>query len=131
MTRKTVIIAMVLILLFSGFAYAEEDEVATENLNSLKTAIKNSEGIPLSTSGGRILVGMSRDLFNVARYVVITALLIRLLMMFVDFSNAGDNPQLKATIKSKSVWLSLGVIFALNFWSIYTFTANVMSNLSL
>lgn len=128
--KRAVIILFVLILLSSSFVFAEEGSIA-EDLDSLNRALDSVNGIPLSGDGGRVLMGMSRDFFNIARYIVITALLARMLMLFIDFSNAGDNPQLRATIKSKSIWLSLGIIFAINFWTIYRFTANVMYNLSL
>lgn len=128
--KRAVIILFVLILLSSSFVFAEEGSIA-EDPDSLNRALDSVNGIPLSGDGGRVLMGMSRDFFNIARYIVITALLARMLMLFIDFSNAGDNPQLRATIKSKSIWLSLGIIFAINFWTIYRFTANVMYNLSL
>jgi len=127
MIRKTVVIAMILILLVSGVVFA--DDIPDENLSSLSSAIKNNP-VSLSEAGGNTLMGMSRDFLDIVRYIVVTALLVRMVMIFLDFSNAGDNPQLKASIKSKSIWLSLGIIFAINFWTIYRFTAGVMSNLS-
>lgn len=126
MLRRTTIIAtvLILVLLVSGVAFAEG-----ENLDSLKSAMKNSDTFDLG-SGKSTLIGMSRDFFDIARYIVISALLIRSFMLFFDFSGAGDDPHKKESIKSKAVWLSFGIVFALNFWSIYNFTARVMSNLS-
>lgn len=131
MKKKAVVIVIILILLLTTVAFGEDAETVSEDINSLSRAIKTTDSISLSGSGGNLLKGLSLDLFNIARYLVITALLVRVIMLFMDFSNAGDNPQLKASIKSKAIWLSLGIIFAINFWSIYGETARIMSNISL
>jgi hypothetical protein len=128
--KRAVVIAMILVLLLSGVAFGV-DEVITEDLNSLSNAVKNTESLPLTGNGGDLLRGLSKDLFNIARYLVITMLLVKVLMLFMDFSNAGDNPQLKALIKSKTIWLGLGIIVAINFWTVYGEIARVMSNISL
>lgn len=126
MIRKIVLIAAILILLVSYVSFASVPE---EDLNSLSSAIKSNPA-DLSSTGRNALVGIGGDFLNIARYIVITTLLVRMVMLFIDFTNAGDNPQVRATIKSKTIWLSLGIVFAVNFWTVYRFMANTLSNLS-
>lgn len=124
-----VVILVLLLILVSSVVFGEDTEIIKEDINSLSSTIRNSSPIPLTGSGGNLLRGLSLDMFNIARYLVITTLLVRVFMMLMDFSHAGDNPQLKATIKSKVIWLGIGLIVALNFWPIYTEMARIMSNI--
>lgn len=125
MIRKTLILIVILIILSSGFVFAEPPQ---EDLNSLSSAIRNNPA-EFSSSGRASLIGLGGDFLNITRYILITALLVKLAILLTEFSHAGDNPQVKASIKSKSIWLSLGVICAVNFWSIFKFTSNILSNL--
>lgn len=70
------------------------------------------------------IAGLSRDIFNIVRYIVIAYLVIKAFSIFSQFSNAGDNPQLKASLKSRLLWTCGGLVLALNFWSLYNFVSS-------
>ena len=124
--KTSLLIVLVLIILISGVAIGED-------LNSLSSAVRNNRDVSsmLGSEGKQVIFGLSRDLFDIARYVVITGLIVRAVMLFVDFSNAGDNAQLVAQIKSKVLWLSLGIIFSTNFWQIYSYASRIISSIRL
>lgn len=126
-----ILIILILVMLVSNVAFA--DEKPEENLSSLNEAVRENRNISnlLDPEGKAVIFGLSRDLFNIARYIVITAILVRGIWLFIDFSNAGDNPQKISQIKSQIIWLSLGIIFSINFWQIYGFATNVVTNIRL
>lgn len=115
-----------LIIFNCSFSYAQD-------LNSLNSAIKANSNVvgKISGQGKNTLIGMSKDLFDVARYTVIAFMIIKILLMLADFSNAGDKPEIKAKIKIKATWLALGVVFSVNFWSLFNFARGILSRINL
>lgn len=109
-----------------SMVYAEED------LGSLNQAIKANRGITdrLDQKGKDTLIGLSKDLFDVTRYVVIAGIVIRGLLIFLDFSKA-DDPYIRTRIRTQAIWLSLGVIFSVNFWTIFNFVRSTLSKVKL
>ncbi len=114
------LILIVLLLFMGNFVYAEED------LDSLRVALNNNSGMQYFRGSGKAeLMGVSRDAFNIVRVVVITVLLVRAFRLYGDFIGAADNPSLKASIKTKAIWISAGLVFAINFWNILSFLSNI------
>lgn len=128
---------VIILILMSAIAFAETSTTElgdnTEDLNSLSEAVKRNRNIShmLDTEGKEVIFGLSKDLFNIARYVVITALLARALMLFFDFQMAADAPEAKARIKSKALYLTLGLIFSLNFWKVWDYVGEIIGKISL
>lgn len=123
---KKVFKLIVLILIFVFMLSATSVVMATGDIgddvvNDLQTGGEGvmGEGVMNTVSG------LSKDVFNIVRYVVIAVLVIRAFMTFSQFSNAGDNPQLKAMLKSKLLWTAGGLVLALNFWNLYGFIAEL------
>lgn len=124
--KYKILIILVLVLLTTSTITLAED------LNSLNQAIKDNADVIDSLGDGRdILIGMSKDFFDIARYIIITGIIISVFLMYLDFGNAADNPQLVTKIKDKALWHVLGLLFTLNFWSIYNFVRGVLSKINL
>lgn len=126
-SKIPLLIIIILILLVSNVVLAVED------LDSLSKAIdaNSSIGDKLGDTGKTVLHGMSKSFFDFVRYVVISGILIYLFMLFIEFGNAGDNPNLVANIKSKALWLVVGLVLALNFWSLYAGATSIFSKINL
>lgn len=126
MKFKYLILILLILILISNTAFA-----TNEDLGSLNNAIIKNRSMAdlLGDSSGDVIFGLSRDLFNIARYIVITALLVNLFVLFIDFQMAADAPETKARIKSKALWRSLGLIFCLNFWTLFEFASTIASKL--
>lgn len=121
MRKAHIVITLVLVILFMvSFAYAEED------LNSLRAALNNNSGAKyLDGQGKAELMGVSRDAFNIVRVIVVTIIMLKIFRLYGEFANAGENPAIKAKIKTKATWLALGLIFTINFWNIYSFLSKL------
>ena len=115
---------LVLILGLSGLAFAA-DNLGEDVINALKSKEKGliEEGAMTN------IQKLSRDIFNIIRYIVIAYLVIKLFGLFSQFSNAGDNPQLKASLKTRLLWTAGGLVLALNFWYLYSFISKIVISL--
>jgi hypothetical protein len=117
-------IIMILVLTFvlslGSMAFANSG-IADDVINDLQN--RDGQGV-MGEGVMNTVSGLSRDIFNIVRYVVIAILVIKAFTIFSQFSNAGDNPQLKASLKSRLLWTAGGIVLALNFWGIYNFLAN-------
>lgn len=124
MNKKVLLILVMILLISSTVAIAEK-----EDLSSLNSAIRSQRSIERIFKGESkdILMGMVKSFFDIARYAVIFYILMRLFAMYADFANAGDRPEVVASIKSKAMWHLLGLLFSLNFWSIFTFITRTAS----
>lgn len=110
---KTIVLFILLLtLIIPSFVFASNptDDVVTE----LK---KKEKGGPLESVQTEVS-RFSRDVFNIVRLVVVAILIISLFMNLAAFSKAGDNPGLKAALKTKMIWAGAGAILAINFWNI-------------
>lgn len=116
--RLALIALVLVIVMVPAFSFADKlgDDVVKE-LKSKKTGVMGS-GVMNTVSG------LSRDIFNIVKYIVIAYLVIKAFSIFTQFSNAGDNPQLKASLKARLLWTGGGLILAINFWPIYNFIAH-------
>lgn len=128
MKSKTLLLTIVLLLLISNVVVAQ-----VEDLNSLSKAIKDNASISdkLGTEGKTVLMGMSKSIFDIVRYIVISFILIKIFAMFMEFQDAADAPDKRASIKTKSMWGVIGLLFALNFWSIYEFATSILNKINL
>ena len=121
MYKKTkFILVLTILLLTSSLVYAQED------LDSLRNAINSNSGMSYLRGNEKAeLMGISRDIFNIVRVVVVTALLLRIFRLYGELVDAAVNPSIKAKIKTKATWLMAGLVFTINFWNIYNFLANL------
>lgn len=105
----------------SNLVYAEK-----ESYNSLRTALNSNSGTKyLKGEGKSELIGLTRDIFNIVRVIVVTVILLSIFKLYGEFTNAANNPSVKASIKTKTIWLSAGLVFTINFWNIYSFIAKL------
>ncbi len=108
-------LVILLVLLFSltlpAFVFAND------TTSDVITELKKKEKGPLGSVQDEVNK-FSRDIFNIVRLVVVAVLVVSLFMNFAAFSKAGDNPGLKAALKSKMIWAGVGAILAINFWNI-------------
>lgn len=113
---------LIIMLIFSTFlmmgsvAFGIGDDV-------VKALQGGTEGI-IGDGVMKTIFGLSSDVFNIVRYTVIAILIIKAFAIFSQFSSAGDNPQLKASLKARLLWTAGGLVLALNFWSLYNFIAS-------
>lgn len=115
------ILVLVALLLMSNLVYAEK-----ESYNSLRTALNSNSGTKyLKGEGKSELIGLTRDIFNIVRVIVVTVILLSIFKLYGEFTNAANNPSVKASIKTKTIWLSAGLVFTINFWNIYSFIAKL------
>lgn len=126
--KRTITLIVVLLLISNSIALADNND----NLNSLSTAIKENKNISHLFGESKItLMGMSKSLLDVARYIVLTFGIIRLFMLGIQFGNVGDSPAIKVGIKTKAIYYLLGILFVLNFWSIIEFASDTFSKIKL
>lgn len=113
----------VIVLSMSSLAFASDlgEETYTEVVDSLRS---NDKGL-MGPGAMDTIKKISRDIFNIVRYVVIAILVIKAFGYFSQFSNAADDPRLKASLKAKLLWTAGGIILALNFWNLYKFIADI------
>lgn len=121
-----------LIVLFIVILIGTTSVSLAGEVDSLGTAIKDNRQVSHLFAGSEgVLMGMSRSIFDVIRYVVLAGAVIRLFALYMEYANVGDNPQIIASIKTKSLWYVLGILFVLNFWSIVEFANDVLSKIEL
>ena len=119
MFKKLCFVFLVILIITNSMVYAED-------LNSLRNAIDRNNGTRYLGSEGRgILTGLSKDVFDIVRTITVTMLVIRLFKLLFDFSKVGEDAGAKAQIQTKAIWISLGIVFVINFWRVYKFTANL------
>lgn len=124
---KLIIFGLVLVIILgmSGLALADGN-LGDDVVKALKSKDKGlmGDGAMSSIEKG------SRDVFNIVRYFVIASLMITAFALFSQFSKAGDDPRLKASLKAKLAWTAGGLVLALNFWYIYSFVSKIVIDLS-
>lgn len=98
-------------------AYAEgEDDDAVSAFDK----VKNSKG----TMGDDVqnkVSGLSNDVLNVTLAVVMGVLSVTTLWTTTAFTGAGDNPQKKASLKSKLIYQVLGIAFVASYSGFISF----------
>lgn len=119
--NKGIIMILILIIILSMGSIVLANGIADDVVNDLQN--KGGSQVMGPEVMGTV-AGLSTDIFNIVRYIVIAILVIKAFTVFSQFSNAGDNPQLKASLKSRLLWTAGGIVLALNFWGIYNFLAN-------
>ena len=121
----------VLLVLFLILFISSTVVVATsEDLGSLNDAIKSQSNIGSIFSGDsqNILMGLSKSFFDIVRYAAFVYIIIRLFMLAMEFEAAGNAPETKASIKIKAMWHVVGLLFAMNFWTIAKFLMRIADN---
>lgn len=126
--RKIIILIIVeLIILSSSISFAENE---SDGINSLGQAIKSNRQVKHLFAGEeKVLMDISRSIFDVLRYIILAGAVIRLFGLYLEYANIGDNPQVMANIKTKSLWYVLGIIFVLNFWTIIRFLNQILTKI--
>lgn len=120
-TIKTVLLFTLLFaLLIPTLAFASNPNPTEDVVGELK---KKEQG-PLGSVQDEIS-RFSRDIFNIVRLVVVAVLIVSLFMNLAAFSKAGDNPGLKAALKTKMIWAGIGAILAINFWNIINLLSEI------
>ena len=117
---KGMVFLLVLILVMSIGASVMAANIGQDVVDNLQSSGEGVMGKGVMNTVG----GLSKDIFNIVRYVVIASLVIKAFSIFSQFSNAGDNPQLKASLKGRLLWTAGGLVLALNFWGLYNFLSN-------
>lgn len=122
-TFRITLMALVFTLIFTSLAFAS---TGTKGIGDDVIKVLQGEGESVLGDGVQnTIAGISMDAFNIARYIVIGVLVISLFLTFSKFSQAGDDPQLKARLKGKLLWTAGGLILAINFWAIYNFLTEI------
>lgn len=122
-SKLMVLLIIVTLLIGMGnIVFADGENLGDDVVNSLKSSEDGLMGEGAMTT----IEKLSRDIFNIVRYIVIAYLVIKAFSFFSQFSNAGDQPQLKASLKTKLLWTAAGLVLALNFWSIYNFISSTI-----
>ncbi|MCQ4924837.1 hypothetical protein NE686_17175 [Tissierella carlieri] len=116
---------LVMILGVSGLAFAATGNLGDDVINALKSKEKGLIDEGAMTN----IQKLSRDVFNVIRYFVIFILVVKLFSFISQFSNAGEDIHLRATLKKKLSWTAGGLVIALNFWNFYGFISKIVINL--
>lgn len=117
---KGIILVLILAVMLSMSSFAFAEGIGDDVVSALQG---EGEGV-MGEGVMNTVAGLSKDIFNIVRYIVIAFLVIKSFSIFSQFSNAGDNPQLKASLKSRLLWTAGGLVLALNFWGLYNFLAN-------
>lgn len=115
------IFIMSLVIGMSTMAFANKDDLGGDVIKGIQTG----KGL-MDNKVTDVISNLSNDIFKIVRYIVIAYLVIKAFSFFSQFSNAGDNPQLKASLKTKLLYTGIGLVLALNFWNIYNFIANTI-----
>lgn len=118
--KRGIIIALVLTFVLALGSVAFAGELGSDVVNDLQSG---GEGV-MGTEVMGTISGLSKDIFNIVRYIVIAGLVIKSFSIFSQFSNAGDNPQLKTSLKQRLLWTAGGLVLALNFWGLYNFISS-------
>lgn len=131
MKDKVIFCFLIILLIFLSVSTSVLAD--STDLNSLSNAIKTHKDVSglLKGEGKDTIYGLGRDFLNIVRYMAITWILIKLMFLFMDFKNAGEDPGTKASIKTKAVWLVLAVVFSVNFWTIFSFISKAISKFNL
>lgn len=110
---KILILSLVLAILIPSLV------LASDTTNDVITELqKDNTNGPLAKAKKEAKT-FSSEIFNIVRIVVVAVLVIRLFILITQFSEAGDNPQVKASIKKRMAWLGGGIILAVNFWNLW------------
>lgn len=117
---KTLLLTLIFVLAVGSFAFAGTDKIGDDVVKALKGGGKSVLGDGVQET----IAGISMDIWNIVRYVVMAGLLIGFFLTLYKFKDAGDNPQLKAQLKGRLLWTGGGLILAINFWTIYNFLSN-------
>lgn len=117
--HKISILIIVLLLILSIGSLSLAEGIGDDVIEGLKS----KDGGMMGDGAMNTISKLSNDIFNVVRYIVIAYLIIKAFSFLSQFSNAGDQPALKAGLKTKMLWTTVGLVIALNFWSIYNFIA--------
>lgn len=118
--KATIMLVFMLLLVLMIPCLTFADDPTDDVVNELK---KKEQG-PLS-SVQKEVTRFSRDIFNIVRLVVVAVLVVSLFMNLAAFSKAGDNPGLRAALKTKMVWAGIGAILAINFWNIINLFSSI------
>lgn len=116
------IIIMSLLIGMSTMVFANNEDLGSDVIDG----IQGKKGNIMGEGALNTISKLSNDIFNIVRYIVIAVLVIKAFSMFAQFSSAGDQPQVKAALKTKLLWAIIGLLLALNFWSIYGFIAKAI-----
>lgn len=127
--KKIILLIVILLFISNSISLAEKKD----DLDSLSIAIRDKRNVShlLGADGKDTLMDMSRSLLDVARYIVLSGAIIRLFFLYMEYANVDENPQVIASIKTKSLWYILGILFVLNFWSIIEFASDTLSKIEL
>lgn len=110
---KILILSLVLAILIPSLV------LASDTTNDVITELqKDNKNGPLAKAKKEAKT-FSSEIFNIVRIVVVAVLVIRLFILITQFSEAGDNPQVKASIKKRMAWIGVGIILAVNFWNLW------------
>jgi hypothetical protein len=96
---------------------------ASENENSISGAvgeIQDAEGVLQGDAKNKVL-GISKDIMDIVVVIVTAIVVISGLITGVQFAGAGDNPQKKASLKSKLIYHILGLVFLANYFGLFNF----------
>lgn len=115
-----ILVLVLMMVMIPSLSLASNEKIGDDVVNELKSGKKGIMGDGVIDT----VSGLSRDIFQIVKYIVIAYLVIKGFAIFSQFSNAGDNPQLKASLKSRLLWTAIGLILAINFWPIYNFISN-------
>lgn len=133
--KKQIILKMLLLIILINIIIIPSISYSNEiNYDSLNSAIKSKKNVSYlfsSNSEGMDLMDMTKSVFNVIRYIILAGAIIRLFLLYGEFANVGDNPQIIASIKNKAIWYILGIMFILNFWTIVKFANDIFTKVKL
>jgi hypothetical protein len=106
-----VTLVMILTLAMGTMAFAVNDAVDD---------IQNAEGVIGDDAKNQIL-GISKDVMDIVIIIVTAIVVVSGLITGVQFAGAGDNPQKKASLKSKLVYHIIGLVFLANYFGLFNF----------
>ncbi|NBI07601.1 hypothetical protein [Senegalia massiliensis] len=123
--KKIGFILVLSLVLTISLGLVETNNVHADSIKNTMNDIKSS-GSVIDKSGdakGQIM-GIVKDVFDIAMIVVTGIVLVSGIMTGAQLSGAGDNPQRKAQLKNKLYWHIGGLIFLANYLAFFSFISD-------
>lgn len=108
----------------SSTVYASPDQGQLDEIKNTLTGQEQSRSV-LGQEPKKVVLGLSKEVLDIFRVLVIAGLAITGFKAFSDFKHIDDNPQLKAKLKVKLMGIGVGILCVMNFWTIYDFLAKI------
>lgn len=122
--RKLASVLMLAMLFTFGISAAQSTVSPTvalaADLGSVMDEINNGEQV-LGDATKQKVAGITNDIQSIVLIIVVGILMIGGLVTVVQFANVGDNSTEKAKLKSRLIYIVLGIVFCASYFGLMRF----------